>query len=84
MLESGTSQGCLRGDHEVGGRAQGGRARPPPSCVPRESSGPSPILRGLLLVLNDLREILGQLDSVRFSFSAILKNNEKIEIGTGL
>ena len=32
------------------GRAQGGRARPPPSWVPQDSSGPSPMLRGLLLV----------------------------------
>ena len=32
------------------GHAQGGRAHPPPSWVPRDSSGPSPILRGLLLV----------------------------------
>ena len=30
------------------GRAQGGTGRPPPSWVPQDSSGPSPILRGLL------------------------------------
>ena len=33
---------------------------------------------------NNLREISGQLDSVWFSFSAILKNKEKTETGTGL
>ena len=33
---------------------------------------------------NDLREISGQLDSVWFSFSAILKNKGKTETGTGL
>ena len=33
---------------------------------------------------NDLREISGQLDSVWFSFSAILKNKEKTETGSGL
>ena len=32
------------------GARPGDRARPPPSWVPRDSSGPSPILRGLLLV----------------------------------
>ena len=41
--------GGLRADHEVGRRAQGVGA-PPPWWVPRDSSGPSPILRGLLLV----------------------------------
>ena len=46
----GNKSGGPRGGHEVGGRAQGGRARPPPSWWPRGSSGPSPVLRGLLLV----------------------------------
>ena len=46
----GNKSGGLRGGHEVGARTQGGRARPPPSWVPRESSGPSPILHRLLLV----------------------------------
>ena len=46
----GNKSGVLRGGHEVGWRAQGGRACPPLSWVPRDSSGPSPVLRGLLLV----------------------------------
>ena len=33
---------------------------------------------------NDLREVSGQLDYVLFSFSAIVKNKEKTETGTGL
>ena len=32
------------------GRVQGGRARPPPSWMDRDSSGPTILLRGLLLV----------------------------------
>ena len=32
------------------GRAQGGRARPPPSWMTRDSSRPTLLLRGLLLV----------------------------------
>ena len=32
------------------GRAQGGRERPPPSWMARDSSGPTLLLRGLLLV----------------------------------
>ena len=51
------------------GARPGGRARPPPSWWPRDSSSPSPV-RGLLLVQNNLREILGQLDSVWFSISS--------------
>ena len=46
----GYKSGGPRGGHEIGGRAQGGRARPPLSWWPRDSSGPSPVLRGLLLV----------------------------------
>ena len=33
---------------------------------------------------NKFHEVSGQLDSVRFSFSAILKNKEKTKTGTGL
>ena len=46
----GNKSGGLRGGHEVGGAPRGGMALPPPSWWPRDSSGPSPILRGLLLV----------------------------------
>ena len=38
----GNKAGGLRAIHEAGGA-------PPPSWVPREPSGPSPMLRGLLL-----------------------------------
>ena len=39
----GNKSGGLRGGHKVGGRA-------PPSWVPRDSSGPTLLLHGLLLV----------------------------------
>ena len=43
-------QGGLRVIHEIGGHAQVGRARPPSSWAARGSSGPTLLLRGLLLV----------------------------------
>ena len=39
---------------------------------------------GFFWLKNNLREILGQLNSIWYSFSAILKNKEKTETGTGL
>ena len=42
----------------------GGRARPPPLWFPRDSSGPTLLLRGLLLVHKNHRKFSGQLDSV--------------------
>ena len=66
------------------GCAQGGRARPHPR------GGLGTLLAhlrysvGFFWSKNDLREISGQLDSVWFSFSAILKINEKTETSTGL
>ena len=66
------------------GRAQGGRARP----HPRGGLGTLLVhLRysvGFFWSKNNLREFSGQLDSVWFSFSAILKNKENAETGTGL
>ena len=46
----GFTSGGLRAVHEIGGHALGGWARPPPLRAARESSGPTPMLRGLLLV----------------------------------
>ena len=43
---------------------RGRGARPPPSWTAWDSSGLLTILRGLLLVQNDLRQISAQLDSV--------------------
>ena len=45
-----TSGGGLRVVHKIGAHAQGGRARPPPSWTARDSSGPTLLLWGLLLV----------------------------------
>ena len=46
----GNKSGGPRVIHEIGRRAQGGRARPPPSWTAQDSSGPTLLLRGLLLV----------------------------------
>ena len=72
----------FRAVHEAGG-ALGGWARPPPSWATRDSSGPNLLLHGLLLVQNKLRQVSGQLDSVWFSFSAILKKKEKQKLALG-
>ena len=66
------------------GRAQGGRARPYPRGCLRTLLGALWCSVGFFLSKDDLREISGQLDSVWFSFSGILKNKEKTETGTGL
>ena len=42
----GIKSGGLRVIHDIGGRAQGGRVRPPPSWMARDSSGPTLVLRG--------------------------------------
>ena len=79
----GNKSGGPRGGHAVGGRAQEGRARPHPrGCL----GTPLVHLRysvGFFWTQNNLREFSGQLDSVWFSVSAILKNKEKTETGTG-
>ena len=59
------------------GRTQGGRARPPPSWTAQDTSGPTLLLQGLLLVQKNHQKLARQLDSVWYSFSAILKNKEK-------
>ena len=80
----GNKSGGLRGGHEVGGRVQGvGRTSHPPGCLGTLLAN----LRysmGFFLSKNNLREFSSQLDSVWFSFSAILKNKEKTETRTGL
>ena len=74
----GNKSGGLRGGHEVGGRAPH-----PRGCLGTLLAH----LRysvGFFWSKNKLREFSGQLDFVWFSFSAILKNKEKTETGTGL
>ena len=66
------------------GRAQGGRARPHPRGCLGTLLAHLRYSVGFFWSKNNLREISGQLDSVWFSFSAILKNKEKTETGTGL
>ena len=65
------------------GRAQGGRARPHPrGCLGTLLA----YLRravGFFWSKNNLREILGQLNSVWFSFSAILKTRKKQKLALG-
>ena len=40
----------LRAVHEAGGRTQGGGRAPPPSWAAQDSSSPTLLLRGLVLV----------------------------------
>ena len=49
VVGAGNKSGGPRGSQEVGG-GPGGRARPPPSWMARDSSGPTLLLWGLLLV----------------------------------
>ena len=78
--KSGGSPGCPRGREA---RPGGGRA-------PHPRGQPGTLLAQLFYSMaffwskNKLRQVSGQLDSVWFSFSAILKNKEKTETGTGL
>ena len=67
-------RGGPRDDHEIEGRAQGVVRAPHPG-----GGLGTPLVHlwysvGFFWYKNNLREILGQLDSVWFSFSAILKN----------
>ena len=72
-----------RGGNKGGGHAQVGRARPHPR------GGLGTLLAhlrysvGFFWSKNNLREISGQLDSVWFSFSVILKNKEKQKLALG-
>ena len=66
------------------GASPGGRARPPPSWMDRDSSGLTLLLRGFLLVHKNHQKLARQLDSIWNSFSVKLKNKEKTETGTGL
>ena len=58
-------------------------ACPPPSWMAWDSSGPTLLLRGFLLVHKNRQKLAHQLDSVWYSFSVKLKNKEKTETGTG-
>ena len=58
-------------------------ASPPPSWMARDSSGPSRLLRGLLLVHKNHKKLARQLDSVWYSFSVKVKNKEKQKLALG-
>ena len=80
----GNKSGGPRGSHKVGAPSSGvGHAL-------HRRGGLGTLLAhlrysvGFFWSKNDLREISGQLDSVRFSFSAILKKKGKTETGIGL
>ena len=66
------------------GPRPGGYGAPPPSWTARDSSGPTLLLQGLLLVHKNHQKLARQLDSVWYSFSVKNKNKEKTETGTGL
>jgi hypothetical protein len=80
----GNKSGGLRAVHDVGRHAQGGGRAPHPRGQPGTLLACFWYSVGFFWSKNNLREISGQLDSVWFSFSAILKNKEKTETGTGL
>ena len=76
---SGGSPGCPRDR----GRALGGWARPPPSWAARSSSGPTPMLRGLLLVQKKSSKI-GTSIGLRLIFLFCKTQKQgKTETGTG-
>ena len=79
-----TSQGGLQAVHEVGRRAQGGGRSPHPRGQPGNLLAQLFYSMSFFWSKNKLREVLGQLDSVWFSFSVKLKNKEKTETGTRL
>ena len=64
--------------------AQVGRARPHPHGVLGTLLVHLRYSVGFFWSKNNLREFSGQLDFIWYSFSAILKNKEKTEIGTRL
>ena len=66
------------------GHAQGGRARPPPSWMAGDSSGPTLLLWGFFWSIKNHQKLARELESVWYSFSVKIKNKEKIETGTGL
>ena len=61
-----------------------GWGRPPPSWTARDSSGPTLLLRGLLLVHKKSSKIGTSIGLHLVFLSAKLKNKEKTETGTGL
>ena len=63
--------------------APSGVGAPPPSWVAGDSSGPTPMLRGLLLVHKNHQKLARQLDSVWYSFSVKLKNKGKQKLVLG-
>ena len=79
----GNKSGGPRGGHEIRGRAQGGRARPHPRGCLGTLLAHLRCSVGFFWSKNKLRKISGQLDSVWFSFSAILKNKEKQKLAVG-
>ena len=80
----GLASGGFRVVHEIGAHAQGGRARPPPSWIARDSSGPTLLLRGLLLVHKKSSKI-GTSIGLRLVFLFCKTQKQgKTETGTGL
>ena len=68
------------------GRAQGGRARPPPSWMARDSSSPTLLLRGLLLV-HEKSSKIGMSIGLRLIFlfcETQKKEKQKLALGSGL
>ena len=80
----GLTSGDLRFVHEIGVLAQGGRARPPPSWTARDSSGPTILLRGLLLVHKKSSKIGTSIGLRLVLLFCKTQKQGKTETGTGL
>ena len=82
------TEACGGGTPDLGyvlwGARPGGRERPHPRRCLGTLLAHLRCSVGFFWSKNNPRQISGQLDSVWFSFSAILKNKEKTEAGTGL
>ena len=78
-----TSGGVSESSTRQGARL-GGRARPPPSWMARDSSGPTPMLRGLLLVHKKSSKIRTPIGLRLVFLLCKTQKQGKTETGTGL
>ena len=78
-----TSRGSPSRPRDRGTRP-GGRARPPPSWTARDSSGPTLLLRGLLLVHKKSSKFGTSIGLCLVFLFCKTQNKKKIETGTGL
>ena len=80
----GNKSGGPRVVHEIGRRARGVGRTPHPPGWPGTILAQLFYFEGCFLSIKNHQKLARQLDSVWYSFSAIFKNKEKTETGTGL